>query len=123
MCIQRKSLSGGLYSLRAASECAGKDMPDDIDTNSTLQRLLKNIRFQSLRILYRKGSQQTGIFAVASAKTRLVTLAHQDDLYEPSYTEKIIQAANICQDPIILFSDYWELRGDQKSQSSSVIER
>ena len=40
-------------------------------------------------------------FAVASAKTRLVTLAHQDDLYEPSYTEKIIQAANICQDPII----------------------
>ena len=60
-------------------------------------------------------------FAVASAKTRLVTLAHQDDLYEPSYTEKIIQAANICQDPIILFSDYWELRGDQKSQSSSVM--
>ena len=40
-------------------------------------------------------------FAVASAKTRLVTLAHQDDLYEPSYTEKIIQVANICQDPII----------------------
>ena len=60
-------------------------------------------------------------FAVASAKTRLVTQAHQDDLYEPSYTEKIIQAANICQDPIILFSDYWELRGDQKSQSSSVM--
>ena len=60
-------------------------------------------------------------FAVASAKTRLVTLAHQDDLYEPSYTEKIIQAANTCHYPIILFSDYWELRGDQKSQSSSVM--
>ena len=60
-------------------------------------------------------------FAVASAKTTLVTLAHQDDLYEPSYTEKIIQTVNICQDPIILFSDYWELRGDQKSQSSSVM--
>lgn len=60
-------------------------------------------------------------FAVANAKTALVTLAHQDDLYEPSYTEKIIQAANACHRPIILFSDYWELRGDQKSQDSSVM--
>ena len=60
-------------------------------------------------------------FAVASAKTALVTLAHQDDLYEPDYTEKMLQAANACHHPIILFSDYWELRGDQKSQNSSVM--
>ena len=68
-----------------------------------------------------KGIAADWNFAVASAKTTLVTLAHQDDLYEPSYTEKIIQTVNICHHPIILFSDYWELRGDQKSQSSSVM--
>lgn len=49
-------------------------------------------------------------YAVNCAVTPLVTLAHQDDIYEEDYAEKILQALNRCDHPIIAFSDYSELR-------------
>lgn len=49
-------------------------------------------------------------FGVQTASSSLVTLAHQDDLYGRTYTEEILAAANECCYPLILFSDYCELR-------------
>ena len=49
-------------------------------------------------------------FAMSCAKTGLVTLAHQDDVYEKEYSENIWNAYNKSKNPIILFSDYAELR-------------
>ena len=31
-------------------------------------------------------------FALRQTDTRLVTIAHQDDVYEPAYTEKVLKA-------------------------------
>lgn len=53
-------------------------------------------------------------FAYAQAQTPLVTLAHQDDVYEPAYLEKILKKLNDAKHPLIAFTDYFELRdGDR----------
>ena len=44
------------------------------------------------------------------AETALVTIAHQDDLYEPEYTEEMLKEVNRSREPILFFSDYDELR-------------
>ena len=48
------------------------------------------------------------------AETPLVTIAHQDDLYEPAYTEEMLKNLNRAKDPILFFSDYEELRGGKR---------
>ena len=53
-------------------------------------------------------------YAFSRAGGHLVTLAHQDDVYEPDYAEKMINAAEKADKPLILFSDYYELRDGEK---------
>ena len=53
-------------------------------------------------------------FALSVAGTPLVTLAHQDDLYDPGYTEALLADLNAARDPILWFCDYAELRNGQR---------
>lgn len=48
--------------------------------------------------------------AVSRATTPLVTIAHQDDTYEPSYAELMLEAMNRASRPLIFFCNYGELR-------------
>lgn len=49
-------------------------------------------------------------FAVDCAKTSLVTLAHQDDVYGRHYLERMLLAFKHCSHPLIGFTNYYELR-------------
>lgn len=60
-------------------------------------------------------------FGFSQAQTPLVTLAHQDDVYEPEYTEAVLDAANRSQDTLILFTDYFEVRNGQKVYSNTNL--
>lgn len=60
-------------------------------------------------------------FAYNSASTDLVTIAHQDDIYEAEYAYNIITEANKADKPIILFSDYGELRGKRKVYKNKLL--
>ncbi len=51
-------------------------------------------------------------FALKQGDTKLVTLAHQDDIYLPGYTKAILRAQEKSTDPIIFFTDYAEIRGE-----------
>lgn len=48
-------------------------------------------------------------FALNMIKTKYATLAHQDDIYHPEYTENIIQLAETKKDALIVFSNYDEI--------------
>ena len=70
---------------------------------------------------------ETGIagdwnFALRSANTPLVTIAHQDDIYEPEYAEKMLAAINKAKDPIIAFSHYAELRNGEKVYENRLLQ-
>jgi len=51
-------------------------------------------------------------FAIKSCKTKYCTLAHQDDIYLPEYTEKMLRAIKKNTENLIVFCDYAELKND-----------
>ena len=60
-------------------------------------------------------------FGVSLAKTPYVTIAHQDDIYEPTYAESIIKKATKYKKPLIAFSDYYEIKNGERIDNSGVI--
>lgn len=53
-------------------------------------------------------------FAVHSGNTDLVTVAHQDDIYDYDYAKTVVEEYNKYKDSSIIFTDYYEIRGSNK---------
>lgn len=53
-------------------------------------------------------------FAYSQSEAPLVTLAHQDDVYNPKYLERILERLNHAKTPLIAFTDYCELRNGER---------
>lgn len=53
-------------------------------------------------------------FAVDTATTPLVTIAHQDDVYKPNYAETLLTSLKNTEDLLMFFSNYGELRDGQE---------
>jgi len=53
-------------------------------------------------------------FAVNVGKTDLVTVAHQDDVYDYDYSKIIVEEYLKYDDASIIFTDYYEIRGNSK---------
>ncbi len=60
-------------------------------------------------------------YALSCAETPLVTIAHQDDVYCADYTENMLAAMNDCARPLIFFSDYGELREEEKVTDNRLL--
>lgn len=60
-------------------------------------------------------------FALSCAKTKLVTIAHQDDEYFEDYAKLCIERMNEEEHPIIFFSGYSEIRNGGYVSDSTVI--
>ena len=62
-------------------------------------------------------------FGYEAARTPLVTIAHQDDYYDPSYTERILAALNErhAEGPLIAFTDYFEMREGVRVASNALL--
>lgn len=60
-------------------------------------------------------------FAYSNAQTPLVTIAHQDDIYEPDYTSEMLDFVNSAKKPIIYFCGYAELRGVEKVYDNTLL--
>lgn len=60
-------------------------------------------------------------FAYSCATTPLVTLAHQDDRYYVNYTEDVLAAAKKCRHPLIIFTDYNELRNGKTVTTNRLL--
>ena len=53
-------------------------------------------------------------FAISCGKSKLVTVAHQDDIYDYGYSYEIIKKYNKYPMSSIIFSDYYEVRNKEK---------
>ncbi len=60
-------------------------------------------------------------FAVSCADTPYVTIAHQDDIYEPEYTLQIMKKALKSRRPILIFTDYFEIRGEERVYKNKLL--
>lgn len=68
-----------------------------------------------------KGITQDWNFAYSKADTDLITIAHQDDVYLPEYTERILAMISKSSKPLIAFTDYGELRNGKMVVQSSLL--
>lgn len=60
-------------------------------------------------------------FAYGKADTPLITIAHQDDIYEPDYTKQMLDFINKSKNPILYFCGYAELRNGEKVYNNSIL--
>ena len=51
----------------------------------------------------------------------LVTIAHQDDIYKPDYAEQVLKEADRASDPVIIFTDYSEKRGEEEVTTNKLL--
>jgi len=68
-----------------------------------------------------KGITQDWNFAYNHVQTPYVTIAHQDDFYEPHYIQKLISAMEKSNDSIIGFTDYYEIRNNNKVNTNKIL--
>lgn len=52
-------------------------------------------------------------FGCGEAKTKVVAIAHQDDIYLPDYAQTVLEQLSSVRHPLIAFTDYGEIRDDK----------
>jgi len=60
-------------------------------------------------------------FSLLVAKTKYVTLAHQDDLYDTRFTELCVNTSEKFTDTLICFTGYSELLNDNKERENTLM--
>lgn len=60
-------------------------------------------------------------FAKNCATTPLVTIAHQDDIYDKDYSNIIVDAYNRYKDSSIIFTDYYEIRSSKNDYTNTNL--
>lgn len=68
-----------------------------------------------------RGITQDWNFALSQAKTRYVTIVHQDDVYEKEYTHTVVSAMEKEKHPLIGFCDYGELHNGVKVYETGML--
>ena len=89
--------------------------------NSFINKLAKKYK---LDVIVNKEHRNIGgdfDFAVQAGNTELVTVAHQDDLYDEEYSESVINRYEKNKNSIILFTDYYEIKENQKIYHNRLL--
>ena len=60
-------------------------------------------------------------YAISCCETDYVTIAHQDDVYAPEYSNAAVSMLNSVAKPLIYFSDYGEIREGSISTDSQLL--
>lgn len=68
-----------------------------------------------------KGITQDWNYAYSMAKSKFVTIAHQDDVYLSDYTQGILNLVKKSKKPLIAFTDYGELRGEKVVLNNTIM--
>ena len=90
--------------------------------NDFIKKIAKKYHIKLVINTGKKGHIEDFCFAYRQANTKYVTLCHQDDVYYPDFTEKIIQKMDKHRRPIIGFANYNEIR-DSKTIKRSMLLR
>lgn len=60
-------------------------------------------------------------YAYRIAHSRYVTLVHQDDIYRKDYVKEVLKAMGRAENPVIAFTDYYELRNGELQKDSTML--
>lgn len=60
-------------------------------------------------------------YSCAYGKYKYITIAHQDDIYEPEYLSTVLRMFRKARRPLIFFSDYFEIRNDKRVEKNKLL--
>lgn len=102
-------------------ECSSKIIMITSTPNELIQAVSEKYNIPLYINEGEKGIVQDWNFAYCMADTRYVTIAHQDDIYLPHYSTEIMNLAKRAKNPLILFTDYAELRGQSVISNNPLL--
>lgn len=107
------------------SVVAQRDYSEILLTTSTPNDFIKGLCMRYSIPMYinngERGITQDWEYSMRQAKTPLVTITHQDDIYFDNYSKTIVDEYSKRQRPLILFSDYYEIRNGQLIKSNHLL--
>lgn len=97
-----------------------------IIATSTPNDYIKNLaKKYNLQIKINQGKTGIGAdfdFALQAGETDLTTIAHQDDIYDPEYSQAMIEAYQKHPESLIIFPDYYELRNEERVEHNTLLD-
>ena len=60
-------------------------------------------------------------FGLSKAGGRVVTIAHQDDIYEPNFALNVLKSINKQNKPLIAFTNYGEIRKGERVNNNRLL--
>lgn len=94
-------------------------------STSTPNKYLEDICTKhDIQMFVNKNPKNAGVdwnYAYDNAPTRLVTIAHQDDVYEPNFLEVTLNEIRSNEDFILCFTDYYELKKGEKEMTNTLL--
>lgn len=60
-------------------------------------------------------------FGLSKVQTRIASIAHQDDIYEPEYAKRVLNNLNKHKKPLIAHTNYGEIRNGQRVMSNRLL--
>lgn len=78
--------------------------------NAYIEALVKKYELEYYINRGKSGIAEDWNFGYRMARSRIVTLAHQDDVYKPEFAGEVLLKVNEHRCPLIAFTDYGELR-------------
>lgn len=87
--------------------------------NPFIEKMAKKYKLDIFVNDGKKGIGADFDFAIKVGRTELVTVAHQDDIYNYEYSYNMVNEYKKNKDAIIIFSDYYEIK-DNKEVNSNI---
>jgi glycosyltransferase involved in cell wall biosynthesis len=90
--------------------------------NDTIRHICDEHNFKLFINNESKGIGSDWNFALSKVETPMATIAHQDDIYCPNYATRCIEKFETSQKPLLFFTGYGEIRGDELVDSNKILE-
>lgn len=95
-----------------------------IATSTPNDYIKKMAKKYDLKIIINKEQKGIGYdfdFASNCVDFTLVTIAHQDDIYDFDYAKKVVEAYQKNKNALIIFTDYYEIKNEKKVKTNKNL--
>ena len=86
--------------------------------NKYIEKLAKKYKLEIIVNKEKKGIGYDFDFATNCIDSELITVAHQDDIYDYDYSKKVIEMYKKFPKASIIFTDYYEIKNDKKEYTN-----
>lgn len=89
--------------------------------NTHIEELVEKYQLEYYINTGKGGIVEDWNFGLAKASGRVVTIAHQDDIYEPDFALEVLRNINKQNKPLIAFTNYGEIRKGERVTSNTLL--